>query len=95
MRSTKLLSTTQRLDRNGLADLLSVLAERVRGGQVILASGADTLTLDLPAQVKVDIDVESKPRRVGTKMELEIEIEWTEGVDGDGGPKTLTLPEPA
>ncbi len=93
MRSTKLLSTSQRLDRAGVADLLTVLAERIRGGQVILASGADSLTLDLPAHLDVDIDVQSKARGTGKKLELEIEIEWTEGIDA--GPGTLTLPDPA
>lgn len=93
MTTTKLLTTTQVLDRDGLADLLTTLAERIRGGQVVLAGGADSLTLDLPPQLDVDIEVTSKPKTLGTKMQLEIEIEWYEG--GEGGPAALTLPDPA
>lgn len=91
MTTITLLTTTQVLDRDGLADLLTTLAERIRGGQVVLAGGADSLTLDLPTRLDVDIEVESKQKRSGTKMQLEIEIEWYEG--GDGGPAALTLPD--
>lgn len=36
MTKTKLLSTSETLDRDGAADLLDALAERLRGGTVVL-----------------------------------------------------------
>lgn len=89
MASQKLISTSQVLDREGVATLLTQLAERIRTGQVILSRGEESLTVDLPASMKVDVDVVKARKRARTKMELEIEIEWYEGVDAQ--PKTLTL----
>ena len=91
MTTTKLLTTTQTLDRDGVAGLLTALAARVRIGQVVLEGGGDTLTLDMPAQLDVDIEVTSKPKASGTKMQLDIEIECYEGPDG--GPARLTIPD--
>ncbi len=87
MPSTKLLTTSQTMPRDELADLLVGIAERVRTGEVVLRQGEESLALDLPPSVDVDVEVTSEDKSAGTKIQLEIEIEWYEGQ----GAQTLTL----
>ena len=92
MPSTKLLTTSQKLDREATANLLTSLAERIRNGQVHLADGQSNLTVDIPAQLEVDVEVTREEKRSGaTKLELEIELSWYEGQEGRPG--TLSFPD--
>lgn len=94
MPSTKLLTTSQKLDPAATADLLTMLADRIRRGQVHLADGNADVTLDLPDRMEVDVEVTREEKRSGaTKLELEIEISWREGQAAGAG--TLTFPDGA
>lgn len=81
-KSKKLMKSKQRLSRDEFADMLEMLAERVRDGRVRLKQGSDKVVLELPKNFTVELEVEEKPTRRGTKCELEIEVEWTVGADG-------------
>ena len=94
MTKTKLLSTSEALDRDGAADLLNALAERLRGGTVLLESATDSVTVQVPEGVTVDVDLTSRQKSAGTKVKIDVEIEWYEGADAVGGASGPTLPEP-
>ena len=94
MTKMKLLSTSETLDRDGAADLLDALAERLRGGTVVLESATDSVTVQVPEGVTIDVDLTSRQKSAGTKVKIDIEIEWYEGAEVAGGASGLTLPEP-
>ena len=84
--STKLVSSSQVMSRDQLAGLLEGIASRIRDGQVVLSSGPDSVTLDLPEQVTVDVEATTQDKARGTKTQLELEIEWyPEGAAGSSG----------
>lgn len=83
--STRLVKSSEKMDREQLAALLEGLAGRIRTGALTLTSGADEVHLDLPERVKVDVEVTEAVRRRGTKLELEIEVEWYRGQSAGGG----------
>lgn len=74
--SEKLVTSSQSMTREQLAEFLEGIAARVRDGEVTLTSGPDTAVLDLPEEMRVDVEATSAQKSRGTKMELEIEIEW-------------------
>ena len=80
-----LFSTEEKSDRASVAAFLRQLADKVAEGKVVLISGSEELTMELPNNLVLEIKAEEEAKKNKTKHSLEVEIEWYSGDDGGGG----------
>jgi amphi-Trp domain-containing protein len=86
-RKDTLVRSEEWKSRQGVADFLHQLADKIGEGEVVLRRGADEIRLNLPETVELEIEVQEKVKKGRTERELEIEIEWEVG--GSDEPVTL------
>lgn len=79
----KLLKGKDKLTRDELAELLEIIAGRIRRGELTLGGGKDSVKMILPAQFRVEIEVKNVAKKQ-TQRELEIELKWP--IDELGNP---------
>lgn len=84
MSSTKLVKSKDALGREELADLLDLLATRVREGQLTFELGTEEVVIALPESTRVDLEVVDKVKRKRRSRKLEIELGWE--IDEAGEP---------
>lgn len=84
-KETRLFKTEERKTRADAAAFLRQLADKLEPGRVVLRSGQDELTLDVPANVVLEVQVEEEAKGGGgLQHSLEVELTWREGGDAPG-----------
>lgn len=91
MSSTKLVKSKDVLGREELADLLELLATRVREGQLTFELGAEEVAIALPEAMRVDVEVSDKTKPKRRSRKLEIELKWE--IDEAGEPVETPAPD--
>ncbi|MHB9286078.1 amphi-Trp domain-containing protein [Halobacteriales archaeon Cl-PHB] len=82
-----LFEREQTRDRAEVAAFLRDVADRLEDGETVtLASGDDSIDLDLPRRVEFEVAVEREGPAGGPgELELEFELEWDEDASHDDG----------
>lgn len=78
-KTTVLLDSEEKQDRQSAATFLHQLADKIASGTVVLHHGDTEVTLALPANLEVEVKVEQKEKATYTSQKLEIELSWREG----------------
>ena len=79
-----LFQSEEKQSRQNVATFLRQLADKVEQAQVVLQKGAESLTLDIPANVTLEVKAEEEDKKGKTQRSLEVEIEWYEGEGNEG-----------
>ncbi len=83
------------MDTAEIADYLRTVADNLeQGGELSLAAGGESVTMDPPARPTFEIKAERETESSGGPAELsiEFELEWDEGQSGsDGASGELTI----
>ncbi|MGD2059075.1 MAG: amphi-Trp domain-containing protein [Anaerolineales bacterium] len=86
----RLFKSEERKSRTEVTTFLKELAAKIDSGQVILRSGQEELTLEIPENLVLEVQVEDEDKKdKGIEHSLEIEIAWYEGGQQTGGPLEL------
>lgn len=81
----RLFKTEERMKRADVAAFLRQLADKLEPGRVVLRSGQEELTLDVPQNVVLEVQVEEEAKGGGgLQHSLEVELKWREGEDAAG-----------
>lgn len=59
-----------------IADFLEDVASGVRGGEISMSEGEESVSLALPDTVTLDIDVDQRDKENVTATSVEIELKW-------------------
>ncbi|SIP86727.1 amphi-Trp domain-containing protein [Alkalispirochaeta americana] len=66
--------------RKEAADFLRQIAERIEAGRIVLGSGTQEASLDIPETVKLEVEIDQKRKDSrGLRHKLELELTWYEG----------------
>lgn len=71
----KLLQSKDKLTRDELAELLEIIAGRIRRGELTLGGGKDSVKMVLPDKFRVKIGIKDAAKKQAQR-ELEIEMKW-------------------
>ena len=76
-------------DRATIAQLLHDVADNLAAGEPVqLASGEESITLDVSSQAELEVQVEREIEGEETELSVEFEIEWDE-TDGEDAPLSV------
>ena len=80
-----LFETEQRQHRADVAEYLRTVADKLDdGGEITLAAGDQSVTMDPPAEVEFEVKAEREgPTDGAGELSIELELEWDERA-GDG-----------
>jgi len=74
-----LFKTEERVSRTEIADRLRDAAEQVESGEVLLKSGDEEQTAEVPEKPTFEVELEHQTDDAsGDYYELEFELSWTE-----------------
>lgn len=75
----------EEIGRDGAADLLRQLADRIEEGRVVLKRGKKKIKLKVPSAVELELKIENKKKgKKKSRKKLELELEWVDGGDDKG-----------
>lgn len=82
-----LFKTEQKQSRAEIAEHLRAVADKLEAGEpVTLSSGAESVSLDVPARPTFEVKAEREQEGTESELSVEFELEWDEnGSDGDDG----------
>ena len=82
-----LFKTEQKQSRAEIAEHLRAVADKLESGEpVTLSSGAESVSLDVPARPTFEVKAEREQEGTESELSVEFELEWDEnGSDGDDG----------
>jgi amphi-Trp domain-containing protein len=82
-----LFKTEQKQSRAEIAEHLRAVADKLEAGEpVTLSSGAESVSLDVPARPTFEVKAEREQEGAESELSVEFELEWDEnGSDGDDG----------
>ncbi len=76
-REIRLFKTEERKSREEVSNFFRQLADKISNGKIVLAQGAEEITLQLPQNLILEVQVEDEDKRSkGTQHSLELEIKW-------------------
>ncbi len=94
MPETVLFSSEQRYSRDAIATYLRDVADKLAAGEAItLSAGAESVTMEPPAQPTFEVKAEREGPAAGpAELSIEFELEWDEAdTGGDGSDGTLRI----
>ncbi|MDO5025027.1 MAG: amphi-Trp domain-containing protein [Trueperella sp.] len=84
----KLLKNKDKVTQGELAELLEIIANRIRRGELTLGGGKDSVKMVLPERFQVEIAITDTAKKQPQRT-LEIELKWL--IDELGNP--VNMPE--
>lgn len=83
MSSAKLVKSKDVHTRDELADLLELLAVRVRAGELVFEHGSEQLVVPVPDSLRVGLEVSESTKPTKVTRKLEIDVKWQVEEDAD------------
>jgi amphi-Trp domain-containing protein len=88
-KETRLFKSEERKSRSEVSTFLSLIAEKLESGNVVLRRGQEELVLEIPQNLILEVQVEDEDKKMkGVQHSLEIEIKWYDS-DEVAGPLEL------
>ncbi|MFC7070785.1 amphi-Trp domain-containing protein [Halobaculum lipolyticum] len=92
MPETVLFETESRHDRHEIAAHLRAVADKLDDdGEVTLAGGGESLTMQVPASATFEVKAERETGSGPDELSVEFEIEWNEGDETGGADAGLSI----
>lgn len=89
-KEVRLFKSEERKTRPEVTAFLRELADKIDAGRIVLRSGQEELTLEIPQNLVLEVQVEDEDKKEkGIEHSLEVEIAWYEGGQQTGGPLEL------